>query len=1454
MKRTFSLYLFLASILFFLLACQQTQQFTGTPIKEDLSDVQVKLQNGDFQSIYIPGSSRFIMPTVSSKQSTATIKIVVGDADVHVKIKGKKVNSSGGNLEFVRKLNLKTGVNIIPVLIYREDESVGDRFEIEIERKVAEGSLRLTHLKCSYLGYPDKNNNREMVETDDFVDELPFNGVYKRQFATDDAVALQVGSPELDVQLVEVDGVATLPDTSVPASSEYKTYNVKLKSIDPTPVDITVYDTSKGQSETFHLLFSPLSAEQRRSTDIEGVFLTLEDGEVFDFEKLDMSSLKPYVKGTDKSNNKGNPVAIEGIFKCRELLGAAIHGVKPTLSVIAKEPGTKVELKAFWRERDHRNFYEKKKDIKFGSLSQWEHDGDKIGSDIKEDFARYDLPFVKGPDSDREFKFTPYNQMKFDLLFVVTSPDKSKIKYYEIKYNFPFGWALVSPIAPFKAMIKKENGVESHPVVVKEDAGEAGLFNVYVPLGTESVRLMADDKYCVNIATGYRKSYKDIEDFRYYLSLDDEPFFRTHTATPQEDNYREVFLNSSSGVEEHKLSIVSYQDGTLTKDGTFVDEYGKESGVSKVRTDFRFRFIKENRVIAPALSVLKIEGTETGSPSQSAIDGKIWPTISFRPSLHEYKVALLEDGVKYKLKMLKTDSNARIFVDGDEVTATEAFTQKLKSVSNRYPEVIDNLQDETVSFFSYELGSKYYENGKLKPCTITIAVKKDNSYREYSIELEPVNPTENEFTVNVVTANYGSYRSGVDIYYKEHELNKELTLDTDGKLYKGDFQLLGTTGFDGKLTSKGQLKAGKYYDIYAMGNDRDLADSMIEHYYVSGVKDELLNIVQMELMQNAGSDYKRDEHGNLVGKPIRGNCPVRLKRQANSGGVGDYRDGVYFFFRQKESSSGGVGLGGLGGSSFKLTPVNLTCGDAHIKMIDSDLKGAQTDIVTWFDVSSGNSIEPVQWGPEGVMIAFDAIPTQYSYHISMTDYNPNGQIGMEVNSTDQHESKHWNFSSGVYDLILVAYDVAGNRLERHQLVSIEHSKMMGGTQVGNESDKDGRRLKIENFKLLTLRWPRKVNIFENKREFERLFGMPWVEYTPPEGQGDKIREPSTCISLARGYLVDAFEGVSIQGCNLYRRCVDDNTPFKKVGSTVPTKALTTFAVMDTDYSLEEGKTYQYKMVMFVDEGQSVETEYLAEVKIPPSFMYFLDSIKVKGQGDHIADGTVYKYNANSKDKNIPLLKKKTYPTGTNDKDKEQIKIDYRTRLSTATLWDKDYVDELSLGINLMTRDNEAIFTSKCAIVFNDDGDEELYLYVPVAGKYIPLPTLIEKGFVKRNTSVKDLITFDKKTCMLTIKDDYLRIPMLNWVSLFDDGSFNYEAGNTYYWDVVVYGRSPYGGNVSAIEFSKNFMAKRKDDPTSKYLDEDGDSVPATICFISGNADFEGNNAVNGKCRFSVVEE
>ena len=137
-----------------------------------------------------------------------------------------------------------------------------------------------------------------------------------------------------------------------------------------------------------------------------------------------------------------------------------------------------------------------------------------------------------------------------------------------------------------------------------------------------------------------------------------------------------------------------------------------------------------------------------------------------------------------------------------------------------------------------------------------------------------------------------------------------------------------------------------------------------------------------------------------------------------------------------------------------------------------------------------------------------------------------------------------------------------------------------------------------------------------------------------------------------------------------------------------------------------------------------------------------------------------------------------------------------------------------------------------------------------------MSALIERGFVKRTTRMEDLLTFDKKTCLLTIKDDYLRIPIINWAPLYGGpATFNYEAGNTYYWDVVSYRQHPYGDNVTAMEFYKDLYAKKKDAPTEKYLDEDGEPVVSGFYSSTGNTDTgDGNNAINGKCRFTVIEE
>ncbi len=1441
MKRVFrfSTYLLLAWISFSLLTCGQSQ-FTGTVIKQDIADVSVKFNGMEFESVYSPGSPNFTMAPVSSKQTMAVVKVVTGEKGLNVKIRGSKATPSKSNaLEFVHKLNLKTGTNIIPVVVYREDEKTGEKFEIQVNRQASEGALRLIHLKCKYKNYAGND-----IETDDFVDELPYHGIYERRFANDNKIMLEVGSPELDKQRVEINGVVVLPSLT---SGEFSTYPVPLKTTAPTIVDVVVCDSNKNLEQTFHMSFSPLSQDQKESTDIDSIAMMTEDGDVFELDKLDMSPIEPYNKGVIR----GKPIKIENIYKLRTILLTHINGIKPTLSVKMKEPGSKVKLLARWNEVDHDQT--SRKNLKLSVKEGWNTDVVTDTSDFSGAGIRNKLPVLLGYDTDTEFKFCPYNQGKFDLLFEITSPDGSKVRYYEIKYGFVFLYAYYFDLEPFQAMVRRSSGEEAKLTVMKA-SDEEGLYNLYIPHDAESVRFVADDRYDVNVATGYRKNYREIWNYRFYLKVDDGDYSRTHPKDEKEGrNYKEVHITSPIGQEEHKLSLVAFQDGAL-KDGAFVDEYGHEDGVLKIQKDFRFKFIREDKNIAPALSVLKIEGTPTGSVL-SAINGKVWPTLSFRPAVSENRVALVKSGVTYKLKMLKTDSSSKIYIDGQEVSTTEVFTQSLQNPDSKFPAVITANVPDTVNFYTYDLtNAKYYEAGELKPTTITISIVKGGLYREYQLEIVPVDPEENDTRVTVLDAHGGSSRVGTRVLYKEHEANKELQLQANGKLFQGDFQELGVTGADGILGGKGKLKAGRYYDIYALGDDNETADSMIEHYYVTGMPGEIIDLMQMSLTQNGGADYKE---GNP--KPVRGSCPVRLMKQVKTPAVGStpavYNDGAYFFFRQKTISTGGIGGIGGGGGVWQLKPCNLTCGDAHIKMADSKAD-AFTDMVVWFDVSSGNSIEPVAWGPDGVSIALDNTPFAYTLSIAMTDYNPNGQISMTDSAVEQQERFKWNFPSGVYDLVLVAYDVAGNRLERHQLVSIEAAKMMEGQNPGFSTDKDSRKVKFENFRVALYRWPIKMNIFENKQYFENLFGMPWTEYTPPEGQGDRIRTPSTYIALGRGYIADDAGLFNIAGVDLYRRCVDDgDKTFKKVGSSIPPYRATAFASMDTDFTLEEGKTYQYKMVAFIDEGSSLETEYLAEITVPPAFMYFLDSIKVEGQGGGVNDGTVYKYNANKKDTVIPLLKTKKYPSNTPDKDRQRIKIDYSARMSNPKIWHKDYADEIEFGMTLYARNNDPIFASKCTVSIDEDGNEELFVYLPLSGRYASLKELIDMKIIPSRYSMGDLITFNKATGQLTIKDAYLRVRAFNWAQLYGgDGSFNYEPGNTYYWDIVTWGRTPIGGNVSPMSAVKTFDAKKKDAPYEKYRDDDGDERMAGLYLIFGNGDYDGGNAINGRCRFTVIEE
>ena len=69
-----------------------------------------------------------------------------------------------------------------------------------------------------------------------------------------------------------------------------------------------------------------------------------------------------------------------------------------------------------------------------------------------------------------------------------------------------------------------------------------------------------------------------------------------------------------------------------------------------------------------------------------------------------------------------------------------------------------------------------------------------------------------------------------------------------------------------------------------------------------------------------------------------------------------------------------------------------------------------------------------------------------------------------------------------------------------------------------------------------------------------------------------------------------------------------------------------------------------------------------------------------------------------------------------------------------------------------------------------------------------------------------------------------------------------------------WGGYPIGGNVSALTAIKTFDAKKKDAPHEKYRDEDGDTQMGGLYLSFGNGDFDGGNSINGRCRFTVIEE
>lgn len=1425
MKRKLNLVVWFSAVLLisFSAGCRQTS-FEGAAPRNGIVDVLVKFDEGEYKTVYWPGARSMVLDPVSSKQGEVSIKVLVSDKDLKVKINNRRISPSEENaLEFVEKLKLTRGNNVIPINLSYSGEGEEETFSIHIQKKDAEGALRLTHLRYEYKG----------KKSDDLTDKFSFEGNLEKKFVSADKIKLEVGTPNLELQRVEIGSGTELPHAPPVPNQDYFVYNFDMDNTHPTVIKIYAVDKLKNKEEAFTIIFSIMDESEASSAKIKAVKAVTGYGSVLDFSKLDMYGLRPYMKGRHKNKD----VEITNIFKLKDIVFAPLEGEKLSIIVEPEQPGAQVKLIAKWDEVDHDT---SKTAWKFGRKLGWNEDS--LITDINK-FKTKPSAFevVLGPDTDTEFTITPLSCGKIDLLLEVTSPNGKKKKYHEIKYGFVSLIADILDLDRIRAVTSiNDLGDEGKLLTLMKATDTENKFQVFLPAGVKSAMICADDTLQINWATGYRQSYEDIWDTRAYIKINDGGYSRIHPSSGSNLNYKEIKLSDSAVKEEHDVSIVTYQDGTL-KDGKFVDEYGNKSGVNKIEKKFVLEFVHENKEIAPALSVLKFEGTVTPSLSQPEsnkgyIDGKTYPVMSFRPSVSDYEVPLVKSGVNYKLLMLKTDSQAKIFVDGKEVNGTTVINQKnynAGSTNFPAPSTINGTAAD-VTFFSHELTSpEYTEGGNLKACTIEVIVKKGDAFRSYNLKIIPVDPDTNKTEVLVVTENGGSPRTGTKVYYKEHNGTEEFQTKDEGgqKIFDSataGYTELGTTDANGKVNGTGKLKAGKYYDIYALGTEKDIADSRIENYYVKGCENEVISIVQHYLLQNGGADYHEGSSA-----AVRRNAPVILKKSGN---------GIYFYAR--EITSGG---GGLGGKSCVLTPTNLSLGNAHLSL---DSSSKMTDMIMWFDIINNNSVEPVSWAGFGACVCIDSSAHAFGYKIDFNEHSE-GKISMSENAVQQLERFRFDFPSGTFDFVIVAYDVAGNRIERHQFVSVESKKKMNGVPIG-----DPDHLKIEEFGVRLFRFPLKSGLFETAEHLEKLFGVPYTSYIATDSTVKTM--PSSYLLIANCILKDGKDYVPISGLDLYRRCVEDGGGFQKVGSTINTRRATRFGCIDGDSKLEEGKTYQYKMVVFTDEGHSLETEYLSEIKVPPAFVYHLDNISVSGQGgtdEHgePLEGKTVKYGYNTeKVDTVPILKLKKYPKHTPEEDKTPLEIEYTAKLSNPSLWCKEMTDEVSFGLAIYKRSGDVVYASKGVVLFEDE-EPELYLYSPLRGRYMSLNDLIKAGDIPSTESFESLLKFDKEKGLLTFTKKYMSLEALNWnAAAFGGESLKYEAGNTYYWDVINWGRYPIG--ASAVTFFKSFDAVKKDVPYEKFKDDDGDNVPSARYLVFGNTWSAGSNALNGRCRFTVVQE
>ncbi|UTC95911.1 dentilisin complex subunit PrcA [Treponema denticola] len=550
----------------------------------------------------------------------------------------------------------------------------------------------------------------------------------------------------------------------------------------------------------------------------------------------------------------------------------------------------------------------------------------------------------------------------------------------------------------------------------------------------------------------------------------------------------------------------------------------------------------------------------------------------------------------------------------------------------------------------------------------------------------------------------------------------------------------------GKVTAKVSPK--KKYDFVLLGKKGSWAGSRLQDYYVP--EEGLKGVMMLQF-----------EHGQIT----RDVTPPRIDKVTI------------------ENASGTV------------------ISDDHV--IDNAVK----KIYVEFSTKVG-AVEDVAWNGFGAKLGIGMMPTSSAGIYGV--YTPDNTPGDGVFTSEYvFDIEHAAMPDGNTKLIIVGYDVANNRVEKH--IPVKFSKTPAAAPLSNA--------KFGSAFMIIERVPFTNNTFSTEPG-QGLVQLGSGHEVMPQALNPVEGHNSSYMAVFVFGVVDKTTpttSVPIMGFDVFRKEKGSPDAPKFVSRTHYDEPKTetnpgwgAHQGFDTSSELEEGKEYEYTIKAFTA-TDTLESPVFTG-KVMEAFTYSLKT---------------------------PENRKKISAA-------EAANMSYSCTISNKKLLTKEEADWCDLGLLILDGQGQPVFGSKFRYVFDrvvggssigPDLEIDTIGFFSGGVKRVSYKRHLAtdpqiSAYLQTNygiNNLNDLITVDSSTGIITITDKFLKIAQFNVVA---GTPMEYQAGVSYQWDIQDWGKSA----ISLRDDRVLRIVKMYDSNQSRTM---------------GNNSSSGSNAVNGRFTFVI---